>query len=58
MAAPARSTAPPPQQKRAASTAAYPGAASGQQLQKAPAKAQQQTSQGPGLLGQMASTAA
>ena len=45
-------------QTRSASTAAYPGAASGQQVQKAPAQAQQQTSQGPGLFGQMASTAA
>jgi hypothetical protein len=57
MAAPKRA-APPPQQTRSASTAAYPGAASGQQVQKAPAQAQQKTSQSPGLFGQMASTAA
>jgi hypothetical protein len=56
MAAPSR--AAPSQQTRQASTAAYPGAASGQQVQKAPAKTQQQGSQATGMLGQIASTAA
>ncbi|KAF2103955.1 hypothetical protein NA57DRAFT_70167 [Rhizodiscina lignyota] len=54
MAAPARPSAPPPapQQSRSASTAAHPPATA----QQHPPAAQQ--SQGPGLFGQMASTAA
>ena len=63
-AAPSRPTAAPARapvststpQTRPASTAAYPPAGAQTKTQQAPP--QQQTSQGPGLFGQMASTAA
>jgi hypothetical protein len=54
-AAPARSSVPK-QQTRPATTAAYPPAT--QRAPTQPATAQKQGSQGPGLFGQMASTAA
>jgi hypothetical protein len=60
--APSRPTAPPsrptPQQTRPATTAAYPPARTNQAAPPAPPAQQQQGSAGPGLFGQMASTAA